>query len=124
MAITTEVTFHGVDHSDVAEAEIRRRADHMERYFDHIVFCKVTVEKPNNRRAHGDHFDIHIRIGVPGPDIIISNEAKPGHNHEDPYIIIRDAFDAAERKLKKHADKIRKERTRQARIVTKTDIPD
>lgn len=122
MAVTTDISFHGVDHSEALVSEIRRRADHLETFFDRINRVKVTVEKPNRSHNQGDIFDVHIKISVPGPDIVISHEAKPGKNHEDAYVIIRDAFAAAERRLKKHAEKMRGERTRKARKASKRQI--
>lgn len=124
MAVSTDISFHGVDRSEAVVFEIRRRADHLETFFDRISRVKVTVEKPNRSHAHGDVFDVHIQISVPGPDIVISHEAKPGKNknHEDAYVIIRDAFEAAERRLKKYAEKTRGERTRKARKATKRQV--
>ena len=105
MSYPIEVRFHGVDHSDKAEQAIHERAEQLQKFYNRIVYCEVVVQKPHRSQQHGNIFDIHIKLGVPGPDIVISQEAKQGNGHEDPFIVMRDAFKAAERRLKKLSGK-------------------
>jgi cold shock CspA family protein len=48
---------------------------------------------------------VRIEIGVPGKDLIVSRHPKDKHAHEDIYVAIRDAFDAARRQLEDHVRK-------------------
>lgn len=45
---------------------------------------------------------MRIDIGVPGNEIVVNRD-----HHEDIYVVLRDAFDAAKRLLEDHVRKIR-----------------
>jgi hypothetical protein len=44
---------------------------------------------------------------VPGKDVVVDRAGSLDHAHEDVYVAIRDAFDAAARRLEDHARKMR-----------------
>jgi putative sigma-54 modulation protein len=92
--IRTDITFHGIDHSDAAEAAIHRWVSRMEHFHDRIEKCAVVVQRPHKRHRHGGEFSITIVLSVPGPDIAVSHVG-----HEDLYLTIADAFRAAKRQL-------------------------
>lgn len=96
-----------MDHSDAVEERIRERAERLERYFDRIVSCRVTVEAPHRHNHKGKLFQVKILIGVPGNDIVVDHAKPNSHAHEDVYVAVRDAFDAAGRQLEDHARKMR-----------------
>ena len=54
----------------------------------------------NNR---DDAAGVRIDLTVPGEEIVIGREPGHDHAHEDVYVAIRDAFDAAKRQLQDHA---------------------
>ena len=107
MQIPLEVTFHNMDHSDAVEANVRERAAKLERYFDRIVGCRVVVEAPHKHSRKGKIFEVRIDVSVPGKEIIVNRNGVNNHAHEDVYVAIRDAFNAAGRQLEDHARKIR-----------------
>ena len=56
-----------------------------------------------HRHKHqGNAFNVRVDLHVPGDEIVINRDA-----NEDPYVALRDAFDAAKRLLMQHAQKIR-----------------
>ena len=42
-----DISFQNLDHSDVVEADIRKKIATMERFFDRIVDCRVAVSAPH-----------------------------------------------------------------------------
>lgn len=109
MQIPLEVTFHNMDRSDAVEANIREKADKLERYFDRIVGCRVVVEAPHKHGRKGKMFEVRIDVSVPGKEILVNRAGPKNRAHEDVYVAIRDAFAAAGRQLEDHARKVRGE---------------
>ena len=97
-----QITARELEGSDALMAKIRERADKLEKLYDHIVSCHVVVESPERRHHKGKLYNCRIHLHVPGEEIIINREP-----NEDPYISVRDAFDAAKRQIQEHADKRR-----------------
>jgi ribosomal subunit interface protein len=93
MQIQTEVTFHGVDHSDSAEAAVFRWVARIEHLHDRMTRCHVTIGQPHHRRRHGDPFDVRVVVDVPGIEVVAHAV------REDVYIAIADAFRAIRRQL-------------------------
>jgi ribosomal subunit interface protein len=105
MDIPLQVSFRNMDSSEAVEARIREKAEKLETYYGHINSCRVLVEAPERRRQKGKLYHLRIEIGVPGKDLVVSRHPKDKHAHEDIYVAIRDAFDAARRQLEDHVRK-------------------
>jgi ribosome-associated translation inhibitor RaiA len=82
-----------------AERQIRRKAAGLDECFERVTRCDVTVEGPASNRSRGPvAYGVHIRVSVPGEQMVISNE---GSLELDA--AISEAFDAAGRCLKDYA---------------------
>ncbi|HEU0029084.1 MAG TPA: HPF/RaiA family ribosome-associated protein [Kofleriaceae bacterium] len=99
MQVPTEITFHGIEHSDAVEASIHRWIARLEHFHDRITGCGVVISQPHKRHRQGREFQISLRLEVPGAEIACTHAA-----HEDIYIAIADAFRAAKRQLQDHVD--------------------
>ena len=99
MQVPTEITFHGLEHSDAVEASIDRWIDRIERFYDRIIKCNVTVGQPHRRRRHGGEYNVSIVLEIPGGEIATTHAG-----NEDIYVAIADAFRAARRQLLDHVD--------------------
>jgi len=56
---------------------------------------------------------VRIDIGVPGNEIVVNRD-----NHEDVYVALRDAFDAAKRQLDDYSRRLRREtKTHEAEYI-------
>lgn len=116
--IPIQVTFRGLDVSEALEADIRGRVAWLEQFYPRIVRCRVLVELPHRHRQDGRHFHIRIELTVPGAEpIIVSHEPSlhawlkdvegQAHRkgteiesvHRHAGVAVREAFDAARRRL-------------------------
>ena len=107
MQIPLEISFRHMDPSAAMEAVIREKAAKLERYFDRVVACRVVVEAPHRRHTKGKLFSVGVTVAVPGKDLVANHTGGNNHAHEDAYVAIRDAFDAAGRQLEDYARKMR-----------------
>jgi ribosomal subunit interface protein len=85
--------------SEAVESEIRKRCEKLERVFEDIMSCRVVVETNHRHHNKGNLFHIRVDITVPGHEIVVSKESHDKQAHQDAYVAIRDAFDAAKRQL-------------------------
>jgi ribosomal subunit interface protein len=97
-----EIRFHKMEPSPAAEARIREKAAELERFSDRITSCRVTVEKEHRHHRKGNLFRVGIDIGLPGKEVAVTRTGPKDHAHEDVYVAIRDAFNAAVRRLEDH----------------------
>ena len=103
MQSQTRVTFRGVPHSDAVEENVLKKAEKLEKFYTQILVCRVIVEAAHNRHHKGNLYHLRIEISVPEKNIVVSHENHAKHAHEDVYVVIRDAFDAARRRLEDYA---------------------
>lgn len=106
MDVPLQISFRNMDKSDAIEARVRERAEKLERYFGHITSCRVVVEAPDRHHRKGKLYHVRIDLGVPGREIVVSRHPKDNHAHEDVYVAVRDAFDAARRQLEDHGRRL------------------
>jgi ribosomal subunit interface protein len=107
MQMPLQISFHGMEPSPTMEARIREKAAKLERFHDRIVGCRVVVEAPHRHHHHGKLYNVRIDIRVPGKDVFVGHSGPLNHAHEDVYVAIRDAFNAAGRQLEDHARRMR-----------------
>src|SRR5258708_30982485 len=112
MQTPLEIAFHNLPPSRRLEADIRARAGKLERLYDRLTACRVSVEAAHQQHQTGNLFEVHIVMTVPGQELVVSREphkAKQRHATPDVQTSIRDAFKAAERQLKEFKRRIRGE---------------
>ena len=107
MQLPLQVTFRNMDASPMVEVAVREKSEKLDRFIDRIMGCHVTIEAPNRRQHKGKLYHVRIDITVPGGEIIVNKEKPKNHAHEDVYVAIRDAFNAAKRQLEDHSRKRR-----------------
>lgn len=104
MRIPLEVTFRHMEPSAAAEARIAEKVAKLEQFYSQITRCQVVVEAPHEHSRQGKLFHVSIDITVPGGELLITRgHHHQSHAHEDVYVAIRDAFDAAKRRLEDYA---------------------
>ncbi len=98
-----QVSFHQIDHSDAVEDFVEKKVEKLERYCDRIIGCKVAVDRPPHHHHKGNPFHVRLEVSVPGDTIVINRDPGDREAHGDVYVVLRDAFDAAQRKLEDYA---------------------
>lgn len=98
MQTPLQITFRDLPRSDALETHIREKAKKLEQYFSGMIGCRVVVDQDGRSQQQGKPFNIRIDISVPGTDIIVDKQ-----QNEDVYVALRDAFDAAARRLEEYA---------------------
>jgi len=107
MRIPLQLTFREIEPSDAIRDAVRGRADTLARYYDGITSCRVVVEAPHRRHRQGSHYRVRVGLTVPGEELVVGRAPGEHGAHEDVYVAIRDAFNAAVRQLQ---DYIRRRR--------------
>ncbi len=133
MKNSLKITFRDMPPSKAIEDNIREKAHKLDSLSDDIMSCRVTIEAPHRHHHKGKAYVVRIDMTVPGGELVINREpkrlvaARAGHGeetakkltenheptkhaaHEDVYVAIRDAFNAAARKLQDYARRRRGE---------------
>ena len=102
MRLPIQISFRNMHRSEAVEQAIVERAEKLERYYDRIMGCRVIVET-RHRRHQGDLYHLRIDLTLPGHEIVVGREPSLHHASEDVYVAVRDAFDAARRRLEDYA---------------------
>jgi len=101
-----QVSYRGVRSSQRLEDTIRDRAAKLDKVHGRLSRCEVVVERASNRRAKGDRFVVRIRMTLPGGEIVVDRDGTDALGHEDVYVAVRSAFDAARRQLDSHVERL------------------
>jgi ribosome-associated translation inhibitor RaiA len=129
MEIPLQVTFRNMPRSKAVEASIRDKAAKLDTFYDRIMSCRVLVEAPHRHHHKGKAYQVRIDLTVPGGELVVnraqkrldaaklkqqklsekvdkelieSHEPSKHAAHGDIYVAIRDAFNAAGRKLQNY----------------------
>ena len=94
MQLPVRVTFHGMRHSAALEETIRNRVARLERSHPRLISCRAVLGHAARHKQQGKEFVVRLDIKVSGAEIAINRD-----HSEDPFVAVRDAFDAARRKL-------------------------
>lgn len=105
MAADVRISFRGMESSPAVEEQVQRRVAELEQVSDRISACRVTLEMGHRHHRHGNIYHVHLDLSVPGKQIVVNREPGRDHAHEDIYVAIRDAFEAARRQLQQHLER-------------------
>jgi ribosome-associated translation inhibitor RaiA len=122
-----KITFRNMARSKAIEANIREKANKLASFCAGMMSCRVIVEAPHRHHHKGKAYVVRIDMTLPGGELVVNREPKrlvaaraahpeqlekdfaethePSKHaaHEDAYVAIRDAFNAATRKLQNYA---------------------
>ncbi len=109
MEIPLQITFRNVDPSEAVEAKIRERARKLERFNNDIISCRVVVEAPHKRQHKGILYNVKIDMTLRDGELVINRSSEKNRAREDVYVAMKEAFDAACRKLEDYSRRRRGE---------------
>lgn len=122
-----QITYRNVAPSATIDASVMEKAEKLGVFYDRIMSCRVILEAPHRHHQKGKLYHIRINLAVPGGEVTVKHEPKrivgslalrqkipevaltatrePSKYsaHGDIYVALRDAFDAARRKLQDYA---------------------
>ncbi|HVO17530.1 MAG TPA: HPF/RaiA family ribosome-associated protein [Alphaproteobacteria bacterium] len=99
MKLTPQFTFHGLERSPAIEAKALEYAQRLDRFADRIMGCRVDIEQTAQHHHQGRMYRVRIDLTVPGGEVVVDRDAGLDHRHEDVYVALHDAFEAARRRL-------------------------
>jgi len=102
MRLPLQISFRNMHHSEAVERAIVDRAERLQHFSDRIMGCRVVVET-RHRHHQGNLYHVRIDLTMPGHEIVVGREPALHHACEDVYVAVRDAFDAARRRLEDYA---------------------
>lgn len=103
MSVQLQVTFRDMASTPALDKLVRSWVSKLEHVYDRIERCHVFVERPHQHHRQGQRVHVRVTLAVPGPDIVVNHDHALDGAHEDMYVAIRDAFQAARRRLEDHA---------------------
>ncbi len=99
MPAPLQITFKGMSTSSAVETRIRELTEKLSRHHNRITGCHVVVEAPSRSHNKGTTFAVRIDLVIPGHEIVVTRDHGTDHSHEDVYVALRDAFNAADRQV-------------------------
>ncbi|HZK89273.1 MAG TPA: HPF/RaiA family ribosome-associated protein [Stellaceae bacterium] len=107
MTIPLQITFRDLPSSAAVEEQIRERAEHLEHLFGRVNSCRVIVEGRHRPRRAGKVFHLRVEMSLPGKIVAVGTGPAELHAHDDVFVAVRTAFDAARRQLDHQAQRRR-----------------
>ena len=107
MNTPVEIHFHGIDKSEAIEERVRWKVSKLKKHFGRMTSCRVVLEAPHRSPTKPKVFQIKLEIGVPRQQpIVVCHEREGSHASEELLLALRDAFEAALRKVDGVASKL------------------
>jgi len=101
-----EITFHGIEKSEAIENRVLEKVAKLERHFGRMTRCRVVVEAPNRGPQKLKSLQIKIEISLPRRrPVVVCHERTGSRAHDELPMAIREAFEAAQRKVDDMATK-------------------
>jgi ribosomal subunit interface protein len=107
MQLPLQITFRNMQPSAAVEAKVRERAEKLDKFYEHIMSCRVVIEPQHKHHHQGNLYQIRIDVTVPDGELVATQEPNEHHSYVDVYVAIRDAFDAIRRQLENYAKRRR-----------------
>ena len=84
--------------SKAVEQHIYDKAAKLPVFYPRILKCRVVLEGPVHHHRKGGPYRVRIDMSVPGAELLVNR-----HEHHDIRVAVRDAFEAARRRLEDYA---------------------
>jgi len=102
MKVPLEITYRDVEKTAAIDALVHEKVAKLEQVCDYISSCHIAIEKPHDRPSNGSPYRVRIDMTVPpGHELVADSHSGEGTQYDPLDVVIRDAFKAALRQLKK-----------------------
>jgi ribosomal subunit interface protein len=106
MQVGLEIAYRDVEKSDAIENLIHKKLAKLQKLHDHIISCRISIERPQKSQQSGNPYRVRITTRIPpGHEIIVTRDPKDHDIHDPLDVIVRNAFDVTARQLKKYVDR-------------------
>jgi hypothetical protein len=99
MSFPLQVTFRNMGHFDSFEALVRQQAAKLDSFAEHILSCRAVTEPVGKHHRRGNLYRVRLDLTVPDARISVTRGPGGRLEHRDARIALRDAFEAARRRL-------------------------
>ena len=103
MQTPVKVAYRHLRSSPAVTELVKEKVKRLERYFDRVTACTVTLEVPDKHHRLGRHYRVRIEMHVPGETLVVGRDPKQSRVHQDLYAAIQSAFREAKGQLQDHA---------------------
>ena len=98
MQVPLKITMRHMAPSEALETRIRSKVAKLEAFYPNITGCTVAIEEQRRHQQQGRWFNVRVVVRVPEHEVVVNRD-----HDEDPYVALRDAFDAVNRRLEDFA---------------------
>lgn len=102
MQVPLQIAVRDIPSTPVLEDNIRQKVQKLSQFSDRIIGCHVAIEQAQKHQHQGKLYNVRVDLKVPGEELPVTH-----NTHEDVYVALRDAFNDAQRLLKKYMSKLR-----------------
>ena len=95
-----QIVFHNIDQSTSVSDAVNKRVSKLQRFCDRIIAGRVVLDSPHNNLHKGKIYSVGLEIHTQYKEVRVNQDQHDNPAHENLYVAIRDAFNAAERQLK------------------------
>lgn len=93
------IFFHNMAPSDAIRGRAEQLLEKLLRFSPTIIRGTLTVEARHRHHHQGNVYHVSLNLHLPGRDIVVSHDPELNHAHEDVYVALRDACNAAKKQL-------------------------
>ncbi len=102
-----QLRWHHVRPSPIVERRVLDKASQLERFFDRITGCAVTLEAPSHHhRQGGPMYRVRVELSVPGGRLVVGRDPTKTVAHGDLMAAVNAAFREARRQLQDHVRRL------------------
>ncbi len=104
MSPNLDVVYRDIDSSAALTHTINEKYQKLAKFSEDILHSRVVLDAPHKHKGKGRMFRASIELNLKGSPLTVS------HDDESVHVAVRDAFLAAERRLKSASDRKRAQR--------------
>jgi hypothetical protein len=93
------VVFHNAEPSDAVWTRANYFLAKLARAYPGIMRGSMVIEGRHRHHHQGNLYHVSLRLHLPNGDVMVSHDPERNHAHEDVYVSMRDACDAARKQL-------------------------
>jgi cold shock CspA family protein/ribosome-associated translation inhibitor RaiA len=107
MQLPPQIVLRHVPRSETLRLRVEALVRRLERFAPRMTACRVHLARPNLRHHKGNRYRVRIDVTLPGQEVVVRRDPPAHRSHEDVRSALREAFDAARRRIE---DTVRRRR--------------